>query len=471
MSTETLQVLPPTESADLSVQFPDAPVQPEALQLDQPTVVEQPVADNSMVMEGQFSTVEQKIYKNGAKHVYGVDAEGKKRHLSHDEILEAYGHAGEYQGARPKESEQTTADKQNNEGSSQEVKAADNSGQQLEALARQLRGLDRSDSRHKEVSDKLLDKMAEYADEKKLSVADQDSLYDAVLQEAGLAGAEQASDGKHAARPKTGRHRSSAEADSREDTGYVGKHRRSEFVDSETPIHDSVAEDMADLPDGIPLSMWTDGLRDVWDNLTDDERERARAAAAEQDNAEDLREPVIDTTQQGMRSRRQKILDKAKRAKDIIWHGSAAKLTTGRQTAREFYSDKELGKRRKIASAFVGALGLAGAVLLVRAGFEAHHLVEAAPQNHVDEALGAGAKVSQHSTELIGQINKGDMPWDVLHKAGIPDQEIMGKLTGAAKESGLPFHWHGSGEHRWLEVAGKSDTKAVLGMIGRFIKQ
>ncbi|MCA9345478.1 hypothetical protein KC871_02600 [Candidatus Saccharibacteria bacterium] len=43
-----------------------------------------------------YSTIEQTNYKNGATHVYGVDPEtGKKKHLSHEDILNAYGHTSQ----------------------------------------------------------------------------------------------------------------------------------------------------------------------------------------------------------------------------------------------------------------------------------------------------------------------------------------------------------------------------------------
>lgn len=40
-----------------------------------------------------FGKMEQITYKTGAKHVYGVDEAGKKRHLSHDAVLESYGYS------------------------------------------------------------------------------------------------------------------------------------------------------------------------------------------------------------------------------------------------------------------------------------------------------------------------------------------------------------------------------------------
>ncbi len=49
-------------------------------------------------IDGKYEEIQQKVYKNGAKHVYGVDNEGKKKHLSHDAILAHYGY-----GSRAKE--------------------------------------------------------------------------------------------------------------------------------------------------------------------------------------------------------------------------------------------------------------------------------------------------------------------------------------------------------------------------------
>lgn len=40
-----------------------------------------------------FGQVDQITYSTGAKHVYGIDEMGKKRHLSHDAILEAHGYS------------------------------------------------------------------------------------------------------------------------------------------------------------------------------------------------------------------------------------------------------------------------------------------------------------------------------------------------------------------------------------------
>jgi hypothetical protein len=59
-------------------------------------------------------------------------------------------------------------------------------------------------------------------------------------------------------------------------------------------------------------------------------------------------------------------------------------------------------------------------------------------------------------------IHHGDMPWDVLRRAGVPEDEIMRHLDHAAKESGLSYSWHGNGQHRWIEVSGRSDTVSVI---------
>ncbi len=45
---------------------------------------------------GKYSTIERKVSEGGATHVYGVDPEtGKKKHLSHEDILNAYGHTSQ----------------------------------------------------------------------------------------------------------------------------------------------------------------------------------------------------------------------------------------------------------------------------------------------------------------------------------------------------------------------------------------
>ncbi len=41
---------------------------------------------------GQFSKLEGKVYKDGARHIYGVGSKGSKTHLSADAVLSAYGY-------------------------------------------------------------------------------------------------------------------------------------------------------------------------------------------------------------------------------------------------------------------------------------------------------------------------------------------------------------------------------------------
>lgn len=50
----------------------------------------------------QFKEIQQSIYSNGAKHLYGVNETGKLAPISHDAVLEAYGHtAAEAKQNRP----------------------------------------------------------------------------------------------------------------------------------------------------------------------------------------------------------------------------------------------------------------------------------------------------------------------------------------------------------------------------------
>jgi len=45
----------------------------------------------NLILE-RFVSIEQRTYRNGARHVYGVDEQGKRRHIGHDAILEGYGY-------------------------------------------------------------------------------------------------------------------------------------------------------------------------------------------------------------------------------------------------------------------------------------------------------------------------------------------------------------------------------------------
>ena len=104
-------------------------------------------------------------------------------------------------------------------------------------------------------------------------------------------------------------------------------------------------------------------------------------------------------------------------------------------------------------------------------GHGAHNQVAA---DHVAGGL-TGHTGAHEATAPRGQleltVHRGDMPWDVLHRTGMPDQAIMQHLDDAAKNSGLDYSWHGSGDSRWLEVAGHSDTKTVMHLLQPYIKR
>lgn len=57
----------------------------ESLKID----VQMPEGDLQNRFNGQLAPT---TYENGAQHMYGVDTEGKKVYISHDEVLKAYGH-------------------------------------------------------------------------------------------------------------------------------------------------------------------------------------------------------------------------------------------------------------------------------------------------------------------------------------------------------------------------------------------
>jgi|GEM_PF-5248935 len=49
----------------------------------------------------QFAKIEGKNYANGSEHVYGTDDQGRKVHISHDAVLEAYGYGPKDQPPKP----------------------------------------------------------------------------------------------------------------------------------------------------------------------------------------------------------------------------------------------------------------------------------------------------------------------------------------------------------------------------------
>jgi len=58
---------------------------------------------------GGIVSFDERTYKNGAKHIWGIDAQGKNYQLSADNILKFYGHEGEYQGKDPNTSHTPTS--------------------------------------------------------------------------------------------------------------------------------------------------------------------------------------------------------------------------------------------------------------------------------------------------------------------------------------------------------------------------
>lgn len=85
--------------------------------------------------------------------------------------------------------------------------------------------------------------------------------------------------------------------------------------------------------------------------------------------------------------------------------------------------------------------------------------------------------VPQHSlprtSSVPEQFSAADQPWDVLSSRGIPSSQIMERLDSAAQQlqshKGIPFEWHGSGNTRWLEVNGQSDTQSVMTYLNPYL--
>jgi hypothetical protein len=67
-------------------------------------------------------------------------------------------------------------------------------------------------------------------------------------------------------------------------------------------------------------------------------------------------------------------------------------------------------------------------------------------------------------------VAPGQRLWGVLENAGIPPAEIMQQIDAAARESGLPYEWHGQGTNRWIEVNGLSDTESLVALLRPYLK-
>ena len=48
--------------------------------------------EQSSLMDGRFSSIEEKVYKNNVHHLYGIDEMGKKRHISWAEVADYHGY-------------------------------------------------------------------------------------------------------------------------------------------------------------------------------------------------------------------------------------------------------------------------------------------------------------------------------------------------------------------------------------------
>ena len=166
-------------------------------------------------------------------------------------------------------------------------------------------------------------------------------------------------------------------------------------------------------------------------------------------------------------------------------------------SVREYFTDEEKGTRRAIIATGIGALAAGALLYLAVRGGSAHVLAEAgsskatatpshqpknlgafntgpstAPQVHqtpaavtpdnsrsVNNQLINGGRLSPTVTgpktpQTAGfkyTVSPGEAPWTVLKDAGVPEGNIMQALEAAAKRSGLPYQWHGSGLDQWLE--------------------
>ncbi|HET8709428.1 MAG TPA: hypothetical protein VFL85_04065 [Candidatus Saccharimonadales bacterium] len=166
-----------------------------------------------------------------------------------------------------------------------------------------------------------------------------------------------------------------------------------------------------------------------------------------------------------------------------------------KQKARALREKVHMPGKKAIAAATLGAIAFAGYFGGVHtlAEHAQHNPVASAPAHghSADKAAGnarldqgrhqANRQHSQHAatshvdTHRAGAASgewaprKGEMPWNVLVRNGVPAGQIMHDLDQAAKRSGMDYEWHGSGKHKWLEVNGKSDTKSVMQYIGKQI--
>jgi hypothetical protein len=100
---------------------------------------------------------------------------------------------------------------------------------------------------------------------------------------------------------------------------------------------------------------------------------------------------------------------------------------------------------------------------------QAHqHIMGGDKAVHVADAVASHANTTEATTVYGFEVKPGQYPWDVLQNAGVHDS--MKVIESAAKKTGLPVEWVGSGAHRSIVVDGVSDTVGVMQKIGQFIE-
>lgn len=151
---------------------------------------------------------------------------------------------------------------------------------------------------------------------------------------------------------------------------YEGRHRADE-----------------NMPKDVTSEFWgtlDDDEKQHWGTLDDNEKQNLRIykdaekTANEQNTtaAVDVNEPITDPSPTGMKARLGRLMNKAG-AKLQMLKMNAKEHLTG---AKEYYSDEEKGKRRKIITAVAGVVAVGGAVTLAileargqGMGLTAHH--------------------------------------------------------------------------------------------------
>lgn len=301
---------------------------------------------------------------------------------------------------------------------------------------------------------------------------------------------------------------------------FMTKHELDMIESNQDVIRDGLADRWAigteelTKPDGFSAAAWnklTDDERqraaNLWQAMTDDEKAQAFAPTADFQNPvaqmnDETRQVYFDNARQAEQTTsgeapavRQTLLQRIKRG----FKHAGRQLYLAPQHVRnavskagDYLADQEKGRRRGIAAGVVGVVAVGAAYYGMKYGGDLFghtgHVSAAgggSSSKDLIDALNGRGPGAGHGNDpgfyeaIQGQgaghellhlsIHRGDMPWDVLQRAGVPGQQIMHHLNEAAKNSGLDFAWHGTGEQRWLEVAGKSDTKSVIQMLKPFL--